>query len=92
MTRAAIKYQQRDHRFPVLADFSQHYDRYFILQSSAEFSPAKMPSPWATAPNESAMRVRLLDGPYPAMDFIEVPPDWSALLDAWRWISPIRRR
>ena len=78
VARAALKYQQRDHRFPVLADFSQHYDRYFILQSSSEFSPAKLPAPWATAPNESAMRVRLLDGPYPAMDFIEVPPDWSA--------------
>lgn len=78
VTRAAIKYQQRDERFPVLADFSQHYDRYFILQNSSEFSPAKMPAPWAAAPAESAMRVRLLDGPYPGMDFIEVPPDWSA--------------
>src|SRR5690606_7680685 len=26
-TRVAIKYQQRDHRFPVLADFTERYDR-----------------------------------------------------------------
>lgn len=78
VARAAIKYQQRDHRFPVLADFSQHYDRYFILQNSSEFSPAKLPAPWAATPDESAMRVRLLDGPYPGMDFIEPLPDWSS--------------
>lgn len=77
VTRAAIKYQQRDERFPVLADFSQRYDRYFILQQWAEFSPVQMPAPWARAKDESAMRVRLLDGPYPGMHFIEPLPDWS---------------
>jgi VanZ family protein len=77
VTRAAIKYQQRDERFPVLADFSQRYDRYFILQQSAQFSPVQMPAPWARAKDESAMRVRLLDGAYPGMHFIEPPPDWS---------------
>lgn len=78
VTRAAIKYHQRDERFPVLADFSQRYDRYFILQQSAEFAPMKMPAPWARTSDESAMRVRLLDGPYPGMDFIEPVPDWSS--------------
>lgn len=77
VTRAAFKYQQRDARFPVLADFSQRYDRYFILQQSSQFSPVKMPASWARAKDESAMRVRLLDGPYPGMNFIEPPPDWS---------------
>lgn len=77
VTRAAIKYQQRDQRFPVLADFTERYDRYFILQRSAEFSPAPMPSQWASKTAERAMHVQLLDGPYPGMDFIEVPPDWS---------------
>jgi hypothetical protein len=74
---AAMKYQQRDDRFPVLADFSQHYDRYFILQQSAEFSPMKMPAPWAKASDEGALRVRLLDGSYPGMSFIELLPDWT---------------
>lgn len=78
VTRAAMKYQQRDQRFPVIADFSQRYDRYFILQKSAEFSPLSMPTLWATGADESALRVRLLEGPYPGMEFIEVPPDWSA--------------
>lgn len=78
VTRAAIKYQQRDQRFPVLADFSQRYDRYFIFQQSSEFSPVTMPAAWARAKDESAMRVRLLEGPYPGMNFIEPLPDWSA--------------
>jgi VanZ family protein len=77
VTRAAIKYQQRDERFPVLADFSQRYDRYFFLQQSSEFSPVTLPTPWARTQDESAMRVRLLDGPYPGMSFIEPWPDWS---------------
>ncbi len=77
VTRAAINYQQRDQRFPVIADFSQRYDRYFILQRSAEFSPVTVPNPWATAADESALRVRLLDSEYPGMEFIELLPDWS---------------
>lgn len=78
VTRAAIKYQQRDERFPVLADFTERYDRYFILQQSAEFSPAKLPTPWSSKAEEAAMHVALLDGPYPGLDFIELWPDWSA--------------
>lgn len=78
VTRAAIKYQQRDERFPVLADFTERYDRYFIFQQSAEFSPAELPAPWASKSGEEAMHVELLDGPYPGLDFIELWPDWSA--------------
>ncbi|MDY6944830.1 MAG: VanZ family protein [Pseudomonadota bacterium] len=77
VTRAAIKYQQRDQRFPVLADFTERYDRYFIFQQSAEFSPASMPASWAKSAGEQALHVRLLDGSYPGLEFIEVPPDWS---------------
>lgn len=77
VTRAALKYQQRDARFPVLADFTERYDRYFILQQSAEFSSALMPDPWARSAGERAMHVRLLPGPYPGLDFIELRPDWS---------------
>jgi hypothetical protein len=78
VTRAALKYQQRDERFPVLADFTERYDRYFILQQSAEFSAAELPAPWAGKPGEEAMHVALFDGPYPGLDFIELWPDWSA--------------
>lgn len=77
VTRAALKYQQRDERFPVLADFSQRYDRYFILQQWSEFSSASLPSPWMREQDESAMRIRLHEGPYPGLNFIELPPDWS---------------
>jgi VanZ family protein len=78
VTRAAIKYQQRDHRFPVLADFTERFDRYFILQQWAELSPSQMPARWASRTGEQAMHVRLLEGPYPGLHFIEMPPDWSA--------------
>lgn len=77
MTRAAIEYRQRDERFPVLIDVSQRYDRYFVRPYSSEFSPVKMPAPWAQVADEQALRVRLLDGPYPGMTFIEPVPDWS---------------
>lgn len=77
MARAAIKYQQRDARFPVLADFTERYDRYFILQQRAEFTPAKLPTPWASRAGEEAMHVELLGGSYPGLDFIELRPDWS---------------
>jgi VanZ family protein len=75
--RAAAKYQQRDERFPVLSDFTQSYDRYFVLQQSAALSPASMPAPWASKAGEQAMHVQLLNGAYPGLDFIETPPDWS---------------
>lgn len=78
VTRAAMKYQQRDERFPVLADFAERYDRYFILQQSAEFSAAELPAPWASKAGEEAMHVTLFDGAYPGLDFIELWPDWSA--------------
>ena len=78
VTRAAIKYQQRDQRFPVLADFTERFDRYFILQQSAELSPARMPAAWASRTDEQAMHVHLLEGEYPGLHFIEMPADWSA--------------
>ncbi len=62
----------------MLADFTERYDRYFILQQSAEFSPAELPAPWASKAGEQAMHVELFDGPYPGLDFIELLPDWSA--------------
>lgn len=77
IVKAAIKYQHRDQRFPVLADFTQRFDRYFILQRSAEVSPASMPRQWARAAGENAMRVRMLDGQYAGVNMIEPPPDWS---------------
>ncbi|WP_129642740.1 VanZ family protein [Peristeroidobacter agariperforans] len=77
VTRAAMKYQQRDARFPVLADFTERYDRYFILQQWAKFSPAKLPTPWASKEGEAAMHVELFDTAFPGLDFIELRPDWS---------------
>ena len=77
VTRAAIKYQQREERFPVLSDFTQRFDRYFILQRSAELSPAPMPKQWARTAGEKAMHVRMLDEQYAGLDFIELRPDWS---------------
>jgi hypothetical protein len=77
MVRAAIKYQQRDRRFPVLADFSQEYNRYFIEQRLARFEPVRLKGLWAVQPEESAMRVSFLAEPYPGLELIEPLPDWS---------------
>lgn len=78
VVRATVKYQQRDSRFPVLAEFSHGYDRFFIMQRWSVFGPAQLPRPWASGATESAMHVQFLAGPYPGMDFIEPSPDWSS--------------
>jgi hypothetical protein len=77
VARATMEYRQRDERFPVLADFSERYDRYFILQQSADFSPAPLPAQWASRAGEQALHVQLFNGAYPGMNFIELRPDWS---------------
>src|SRR5262245_41348432 len=77
VVRAGIKYQQRDHRFPALAEFSHGYDRFFIMQQWSVFEAAQLPRPWAADAGEVAMHVRFLAGPYPGMEFIEPSPDWS---------------
>jgi hypothetical protein len=77
IVRATIKYEQRDRRFPVLADFSQEYNRYFIEQRLTRFEHVRLKDLWAVRPEESAMRVSFLGEPFPGLELIEPLPDWS---------------
>lgn len=78
MARAVVEYQRRDASFPVIADFSHRFDRYFVSQNVTAIEAAGLPPPWSTRANESAMRVTFLAGAYPGIDFFELLPDWSA--------------
>jgi hypothetical protein len=75
---STLEYRRRDASFPVLADFTADYDRYFIEQGNSTVEPAVLPGPWATHELELAMLVKFLDGDYPGIAIIETPPDWRA--------------
>jgi VanZ family protein len=78
IVRSAADYRQRDQLFPVLADFSRTFDRYFISQRFTTVDHAALPPPWAATANESAMRVAFLAGTYPGIEIAEPLPDWTA--------------
>jgi hypothetical protein len=75
---STLEYRRRDASFPVLADFTSDFDRYFIEQGNSTVEPALLPAPWSTHDRESAMLVKFLDGDYPGIAIIETPPDWRA--------------
>lgn len=76
MAHALMEYHRRDANFPVIADFTSRYDRYFVGRNGALIEPVRMPAAWAERASESAMRVRFLPAPYPGIDFFELSPDW----------------
>jgi len=78
MARALVEYHRRDAQFPVIADFTNRYDRYFVGQAGASIGPMQMPARWAGQPSEATMRVSFLPAPYPGIDFFELVPDWTA--------------
>lgn len=74
---AADAYLHRDQVFPVLADFTQRIDTYFIAPQWAEVGLKPLPQQWAKQSGELAMRVTFAAGPWPGVDFSEPAPDWS---------------
>jgi hypothetical protein len=76
MGRALMEYQRRDASFPVIADFTSRYDRYFVGRRGVLIESAVMPPAWAERTHESAMRVHFLPAPYPGIDLFELSPDW----------------
>ena len=74
---AANAYLHREQAFPVLADFSQRIDPYFIVPQRAVLDLEPLPPQWARQPGEQAMRVTFAVGPWPGVDFAEPEPDWS---------------
>jgi hypothetical protein len=75
---STLEYQRRDARFPVLADFTGAYDRYFIEQIGTAIEPAPMPAPWSKRDDEQAMLVTFMVVPYPGVGVIEPCADWRA--------------
>lgn len=74
---AANAYLHRERAFPVLADFMQRIDTYFIVPQWAALDLERLPQQWAKQPGERAMRVTFAAGPWPGVDFCEPEPDWS---------------
>lgn len=69
-------YMHREQAFPVLADFTQQLDTYFIAAQWAALDLQALPEQWANRPGELAMRVTFEEGPWPGVDFAEPAPDW----------------
>jgi VanZ family protein len=77
LATAVNAYVHRERAFPVLADFKQRIDPYFIKSQWAALDLMPLPKPWAARPGELAMRVTFATGPWPGVDFPEPSPDWS---------------
>lgn len=76
LARATTEYLRRDRAFPVLLDFTQRLDGYFLVPQWAHLDLHAMPPRWARQPGESTLRVRFDAGPWPGVDFSEPGPDW----------------
>lgn len=74
--QAAAKYYERSRAFPVIADFSQKVDVYFIARNAALIEHTLLPQGVAAVRGERAARVRFLQGQYPGVEFLEPAPDW----------------
>lgn len=78
LVNAAIQYERRAERFPVLADFTAGYDRFFLFRNSVEIGPIELPARWQNGRSQSALRVQFLAERYPGVVFAEPMPDWSS--------------
>jgi hypothetical protein len=76
LARAALEYRAREHRFPVLADFSRQLDPYFLGQNRAAVELVPMPERWVTTKDETTLRVLFAKEPYPGIEISEPAPDW----------------
>ncbi|HWK75843.1 MAG TPA: hypothetical protein VNQ81_16315 [Povalibacter sp.] len=76
LATAASEYLRRERAFPVLLDFSQQLDSYFLEPQRARIELQAMPSVWARQPGELALRVEFAAGPWPGIDAAEPGPDW----------------
>jgi hypothetical protein len=81
LATATTEYLRRDREFPVLLDFTQQLDSYFLVPQWAHLDLHSMPPRWAQRPGESTLRVRFDTGPWPGIDFTEPGPDWREYRD-----------
>lgn len=76
-----IGYQQREARLPVLLDANVAASLAYARIGSAERVPSDrhvvtIPARWASATTESALEIRLDEGPWPGLSIAEPSPDW----------------
>jgi hypothetical protein len=73
----ANAYLRRSAVFPVLADFDRVGDLYFVEAQSSSARRAELPRQWSMVPDEHALRVTFLQGPWPGVGFVEPAPNWA---------------
>lgn len=73
---AASAYAHRASEFPVLMEFSDRRDGYFVAPQWAQVSIRAVPQTWAARSGEPALYAAFSEGPWPGVDFFEPAPDW----------------
>lgn len=77
----AHAYVDRARAFPAIADFTQGFGLQFISARNADIEVVPMPSQWAAASGERALRVSLGSGTWPGIEIWEPSPDWTGYRD-----------
>jgi hypothetical protein len=70
-------YSKRAAAFPVLADFTQPWQRPFLTLGRAELQRVPAPQGWPGAAGGKVGRITFLDAPWPGVTVREPYPDWS---------------
>lgn len=73
---AALAYERRADAFPVLADFTQRMDGFFVLPQRASVDHVSMPAEWTASPGERTLQVKFESRQFPGLNFHEPAPDW----------------
>lgn len=69
-------YAQRSAAFPVLADFRENFDEYFLQAQGTSRAHDLMPETWAAYTGEQTMRISFGTAAWPGLHFAEPAPDW----------------
>jgi VanZ family protein len=70
-------YAQRAAAFPVLADFTQSWQRPFLNLGRSELQVVHAPGGWREMEGKKVSRLTFLDAPWPGVTMREPYPDWS---------------
>ncbi|HEU4603792.1 MAG TPA: VanZ family protein [Steroidobacteraceae bacterium] len=73
---AARAYWYRESSFPVLADFDQYVNEFFLSGGRSVLTQIRLAPELARHADEHALEVRFQHGAYPGIDFIEPRADW----------------
>jgi len=69
-------YARRSATFPVLADYRESFDDYFLQAQGTSRAHDLMPEAWAGYSGEQAMRISFGAVTWPGLHFAEPAPDW----------------